>query len=93
MTTARDALLEASLNELSEQLCVVFEFCEATMTRALDVAPLRKGELFSAEEHRSLRGISQAQWLLQEAAAKRERQTELGKGKKGKKKTRGESSL
>jgi hypothetical protein len=90
LTAAQAALLEASLEELNEHLFPLFEFCEAAMTRALDLAPLRKDELFSAEELRSLRGIGQAQWLLTEASAKRETQAATGKGKKGKKRTSGE---
>jgi hypothetical protein len=90
LTMAQAALLEASLEELNEHLLLLFEFCEAAMTRALDLAPLRKEELFSAEELRSLRGIGQAQWLLTEASMKREMQASTGKGKKGKKRMSGE---
>ncbi|MGE0683939.1 MAG: hypothetical protein AB7P69_23925 [Candidatus Binatia bacterium] len=85
LTTAQAVLLEASLEELNEHLLLLFEFCEAAMTCALDLAPLRKEDLFSAEEFRSLRGIGQAQWLLIEAAAKRETRAATGKGKKDKK--------
>ena len=90
LTTARVALLDASLEELNGQLLSLFEFCEAAMTRALDLVSLRKEELFSAEEYRSLRGIGQAQWLLTEASAKRELHVTTGKGKKGKRRTSGE---
>lgn len=90
LATAHAALLEAPLEELNEHLLSLFEFCEAAMTRALDLMPLRKEELFSAEELRSLRGIGQAQWLLNEASVKREMQAATGKGKKGKKRTSGE---
>ena len=76
LMTAQSALLEAPLDEINAHLLPLFEFCEAALTRALDLSPLRKGELFSAEEYRSLRGIGQAQWLLNEAATKRERRTE-----------------
>lgn len=85
LTNAQSALLEAPLDDLNEHLLSLFEFCEAAMTRALDLVPLRKGELFSPEEYRSLRGIGQAQWLLNEASTKRERKITMPKGKKGKK--------
>ncbi len=86
LAVAQEALLEASLGDLGNQLLSLFEFCEAALTRALDVIPSRKEAVFSAEEYRSLRGIGQAQWLLNEAHAKREMRTaEGGKGKKGKK--------
>ena len=69
---ARTLLLDASLDEVSSQLLPLLEFCEATLTRALDVVALRETfPLFSAEEHRSLRGIGQAQWLLTEKLARR----------------------
>ena len=84
MATAQSALLEASLDEINEHLLPLFEFCEAALTRALDLSPLRKGELFSPEEYRSLRGIGQAQWLLNEAAAKRESKTASGHAPKRK---------
>lgn len=90
LAAAQSVLLEAPLEELDEQLLSLFEFCEAVMTRVLDLAPLRKEELFSAEEYRSLRGIGQAQWLLTEASAKREMHATTGKGRKGKKQTDGE---
>lgn len=67
LTDANAVLLEASLSEVDAQLFPLLEFCEAALTRALDVAPARAGEIFSAEEYRSLRGIGQAQWLLTEA--------------------------
>ena len=85
LASAQAALLEASLEELNEHLLSLFEFCEAAMTRALDLVPLRQEELFSPEEIRSLRGVGQAQWLLNEASVKREMQAATGKGKKGKK--------
>ena len=85
LTNAQSALLEAPLDDLNEHLLSLFEFCEAAMTRALDLVPLRKGELFSPEEYRSLRGIGQAQWLLNEASTKREQKTTITKEKKGKK--------
>lgn len=90
LTTAHAALLDAPLEELNEQLGSLFEFCEAAMTRALDLVPLRKEALFSAEELRSLRGIGQAQWLLTEASVKRESQATTGKEKKRKKRMNGE---
>jgi hypothetical protein len=86
LAAARDALLDASLDDLSAHLLSLFEFCEAALTRALDVAPTRKEDVFSAEEYRSLRGIGQAQWLLSDAHAKRAiKSGEGGKGKRGKK--------
>ena len=86
LATARDELLEAPLADLDQQLLLLFEFCEAALTRALDVVPLRKKELFSTEEYRSVRGIGQAQWLLSEAHSKREmRSMTEGKGKSRKK--------
>jgi hypothetical protein len=78
-------LLEAPLKELHPRLLPLFEFCEAALTRTLDVVSLRKGELFSIEEYRSLRGIGQAQWLLNEAQGRREMKAVGGKGRKGKK--------
>lgn len=90
LATAQSVLLEASLEELDEQLLSLFEFCEAVMTRALDLTSLRKEALFSAEEYRSLRGIGQAQWLLTEASARREMRATTGKGKRGKRQTAGE---
>ena len=66
------ALLEAQLSDVSAQLLSLFEFCEAALTRALDVVPTRAEVPFSAEEYRSLRGIGQAQWLLAEERGKRE---------------------
>ena len=60
-------LLEAQLPEVSEQLLPLLEFCEASLTRALDVVPARTTEpVLTTEELRSLRGIGQAQWLLTE---------------------------
>jgi hypothetical protein len=64
----------------------LFEFCEAALTRVLDVLPTRPGVPFSTEEYRSLRGIGQAQWLLAEAQGKRETKPETSQGKKTKKK-------
>lgn len=90
LTSVQAALLDASLEELNEHLLALFEFCEAAMTRALDLVPLRKGALFSAEELRSLRGVGQAQWLLTEASAKREMQATIGKARKSKKRTNAE---
>jgi hypothetical protein len=72
LATARVALLDASLTEVSAHLLPLFEFCEAALTRALDVVPTRSGVPFSGEENRSLRGIGQAQWLLTEAHGKKE---------------------
>ena len=69
---ARDALLDASLDELDRQLPLVLEFCEAALTRALDTARKRKGMSFSAAEYRSLRGIGQAHWLLVERHGREE---------------------
>jgi hypothetical protein len=66
LTVAQAALLEAQLSDLSAQLLPLFEFCEAALTRALDVMPTRADGPLSAEEYRSLRGIGQAQWLLAE---------------------------
>ena len=86
LATAREALLDASLDDLCAQLLPLFEFSEASLTRALDVVPLRKAELFSAEDYRSLRGIGQAQWLLSDAYSKRE--TKLATGGKGRKRKR-----
>ena len=72
LAVAQAALLEAQLSDLSAQLLPLFEFCEAALTRALDVMPTRTDRLFSDEEYRSLRGIGQAQWLLAEEHGKRE---------------------
>lgn len=66
MGAARNALLEASPQELNAALPLLLEFCEASLTRALDVARRRTGLSFSDEEYRSLRGIGQAHWLLVE---------------------------
>lgn len=80
VSKAHSAMLAASLGEMSGSLLAVFEFCEAALTRALDVVSLRKGEVFSQDELRSLRGIGQAQWLLNEAHMRRElRATKVGK--------------
>ena len=69
---ARDALLDASLGDLDQQLPLVLEFCEAALTRALDTAQKRKGRPFSDAEYRSLRGIGQAHWLLVERHGREE---------------------
>lgn len=82
LTAAQTALLEAPLEEINACLFLLFEFCEAALTRALDVVPLRKGELFSSEEYRSLRGVGQAQWLLNEAQSRREMKATEGQGKR-----------
>ncbi len=66
VTAARDALLDAPLREVDAQLPLLLEFCEAALTRALDVAQKRPQTAFSDEEYRSLRGIGQAHWLLVE---------------------------
>lgn len=71
LSDAQTVLLEASLSEVDAQLFPLLEFCEAALTRALDVTPTRAGEIFSVEEYRSLRGIGQAQWLLTEARGRR----------------------
>jgi hypothetical protein len=92
ITTVQVALLDASLEEVNAQLLPLFEFSESALTRALDVVSLRKEELFSSEEYRSLRGIGQAQWLLHEASTKREMKATTGKGRKGKKTTNTEES-
>ena len=84
LIAAQSALLEASLDEIDAHLLPLFEFCEAALTRTLDLTPLRKGELFSPEEHRSLRGIGQAQWLLTEASMKHAQRVTVGKEKKSK---------
>jgi hypothetical protein len=66
------ALLEAPIHDVDTQLLPLFEFCEAALTRALDVAPTRTSEEpFSLEEYRSLRGIGQAQWLLADKQVRR----------------------
>jgi hypothetical protein len=82
LAAARTTLLEAPLSDVSAQLLPLFEFCEAALTRALDVIPTRPGVPFSAEEYRSLRGIGQAQWLLADAQGKRETKPETRKKKK-----------
>ena len=66
MGAARNVLLEASPQDLNAALPLLLEFCEASLTRALDVARRRTGLSFSDEEYRSLRGIGQAHWLLVE---------------------------
>jgi len=84
LTATRAALLEAPLSDINGQLLSLFEFCEAALTRALDVMPTRSGVPFSAEEYRSLRGIGQAQWLLADAQGKRETKAATRRGKKNK---------
>ena len=69
---ARDALLDASLSEVDRHLPLLFEFCEAALTRALDTAQKRHGVSFSEDEYRSLRGIGQAHWLLVERHSREE---------------------
>lgn len=64
--TVRNALLKASAKELEAALPLLLEFCEASLTRALDLGRRRAGATFSDEEYRSLRGIGQAHWLLVE---------------------------
>jgi len=86
LAAAQTTLIAAPLGDVSAQLLPLFEFCEAALTRVLDVLPTRPGVLFSAEEYRSLRGIGQAQWLLADAQGKRETKPEPTRGKK--KKTR-----
>lgn len=66
VTAARGALLDVPLGEVDAQLPLLLEFCEAALTRALDVAQKRPQTAFSDEEYRSLRGIGQAHWLLVE---------------------------
>lgn len=66
VTAARGALLDVPLGEVDAQLPLLLEFCEAALTRALDVAQKRPQTAFSNEEYRSLRGIGQAHWLLVE---------------------------
>lgn len=86
LATAHTTLLDASLHEVDAHLLLLLEFCEAALTRALDVMPLRKGALLSPKELRSVHGIGQGQWLLNEAHTKREmKQSAAGKGKRGKK--------
>ena len=82
LAVAQTTLIEAPLSDVSSQLLPLFEFCEAALTRALDVIPTRPGVPFSIEEYRSLRGIGQAQWLLAEAQGKRETKPETRKKKK-----------
>lgn len=84
LATARAALLDAPISEVSTQLLPLFEFCEAALTRALDVVPARTGEPFSPDEYRSLRGIGQAQWLLTEEHGKREAKAVASRGRKTK---------
>ncbi len=66
VTAARAALVDVPLREIDAQLSLLLEFCEAALTRALDVAQERPQQAFSDEEYRSLRGIGQAHWLLVE---------------------------
>jgi hypothetical protein len=86
LAVARTVLLDAPLSDVSSQLLPLFEFCEAALTRALDVVPLRGDVPFSAEEYRSLRGIGQAQWLLAEEHSKREEKPVASRGRKARKK-------
>ena len=86
LTAVRAALLEAPLSDINVQLLSLFEFCEAALTRALDVMPTRTGVPLSAEEYRSLRGIGQAQWLLAEAQGKHETKAATSQGRRAKKK-------
>ena len=85
LIAARSALLDAPLSDISLQFLPLLEFCEAALTRALDVVPTRPGVPFSAEEYRSLRGIGQAQWLLTEEHGKRAAKPVARRGKKPKK--------
>ena len=64
------ALLEASSDEIDQELLPLLELCESVLTRVLDVAQYREATGWSPEEHRSLRGIGQTQWLLIEARTK-----------------------
>ena len=77
-------LLEAPIADIDTQLLSVFEFCEAALTRALDVVPTRQGVPFSEEEYRSVRGIGQAQWLLAEAQGKQEMKPVVTRARKPK---------
>lgn len=63
MTAARTALLDVPVREVDAYLPMLLEFCEATLTRALDVAQTNGQRAFSDEEYRSLRGIGQAHWI------------------------------
>jgi hypothetical protein len=72
LAAAQTALLEAPIDDINTQLLPLLEFCEAALTRALDVAQIRGDLLFAEEEYRSLRGIGQAQWLLAEEHSRRE---------------------
>ena len=85
LAAARLALLEAPLDDVSAQLLSLLEFCEAALTRALDVVPTRTGVPLSAEEYRSLRGIGQAQWFLAEEQGKRETKPVTSGGRKSRK--------
>jgi hypothetical protein len=82
LAAAQATLIEAPLSDVSSQLLPLFEFCEAALTRALDVITTRPGAPFSTEEYRSLRGVGQAQWLLAEAQGKRETKSETRKKKR-----------
>src|SRR4030095_9942686 len=84
LAAAPTTLNEAPLRRVRGPPPPRFEFCEAALTRALDVIPTRPGVPFSAEEYRSLRGIGQAQWLLADAQGKRETKPEATRGKKKK---------
>lgn len=84
LTMAHSVLLEAPLADVNAQLLVLLEFCEAALTRALDVVALRPGIPLSDEEYRSVRGIGHAQWLLAEAHGSREAMQEPSRAKKSK---------
>ncbi|MCS6924478.1 MAG: hypothetical protein NZ578_01120 [Candidatus Binatia bacterium] len=84
LTTAHAVLLEAPLADVNAQLLVLLEFCEAALTRALDVVALRPGIPLSDEEYRSVRGIGHAQWLLAEAHGSREAMQEPPRAKRSK---------
>jgi hypothetical protein len=86
LAVTRTLLLDVPLSELDTQLLSVFEFCEAALTRALDVIPTRPGVPLSVEEYRSLRGIGQAQWILAEEHGKREAKPAAKRERKPKKK-------
>ena len=86
LASAQNALLGASIEQISTQLLPLLEFCEAALTRALDAIPLRaEGLPFSPEEYRSIRGIGQAQWLLAERQVEPGTTPTIKKSRKGKK--------
>jgi hypothetical protein len=85
IAAVRTALLDAPIDDINTQLLPLLEFCEAALTRALDVVQIR-GELpLAEEEYRSLRGIGQAQWLLAEEHSRREEKRVGGGDGKGEK--------